>query len=523
MTAITAQALKHHLANNEQEIAFLDVRELGEFGLGHPFHAVNIPLSRLEACIGRLVPRHGVPIVVTDERDEGRARYAVRRLQSLGYCKLSFLSGGVKAWQAAGYGVFSGVNVVSKTFGELVHKCFSTPPINASTLADWKEQGKSFFVIDGRPIDEYHKMNIPGGICCPNGELAKRLSSILDGDTTSPVVINCAGRTRSIIGAQTLKWLDIDNPVFALENGTQGWRLAGFELEHGSTRHYPRVVRSSASSGAAARQLAMKHGAQSIDTRTAQSWLDDDQRTTYIFDVRSAEEYQHATLNGAVHAPGGQLIQATDQWVGVRGARLLLIDDDECRAPLTATWLTLMGFETAWLCGGTKQWSGLVSCVERTMLSFALTAPPASNLEMAMDPNTLLLDFRPGMKFRKVHLPGSRWVNRSILKCQLSEFDRNQLVVLVGDADGAACLEPDLVMLGFKRVAWLRDDFDTWEKNGVELESTPNYPGDSCCIDYLFFVHDRHDGNFEASRRYLAWETGLLAQLDAQERNVFNI
>jgi hypothetical protein len=36
-------------------------------------------------------------------------------------------------------------------------------------------------------------------------------------------------------------------------------------------------------------------------------------------------------------------------------------------------------------------------------------------------------------------------------------------------------------------------------------------------------VHDRHDGNKEAARRYLAWETGLVAQLDAKEISAFRL
>jgi hypothetical protein len=49
---------------------------------------------------------------------------------------------------------------------------------------------------------------------------------------------------------------------------------------------------------------------------------------------------------------------------------------------------------------------------------------------------------------------------------------------------------------------------------------TPDQPDEAACIDHLFFVHDRQDGNPEAARRYLEWELGLLAQLDPQERGV---
>ena len=40
-------------------------------------------------------------------------------------------------------------------------------------------------------------------------------------------------------------------------------------------------------------------------------------------------------------------------------------------------------------------------------------------------------------------------------------------------------------------------------------------------IDYLFFVHNRHDGCLEAARKYLEWETGLIEQMDEQEVGMF--
>ena len=63
-------------------------------------------------------------------------------------------------------------------------------------------------------------------------------------DTGTTVVVNCAGRTRSIIGAQSLINAGIPNRVIALENGTMGWSLAGLELERGreSSAPAPSVV-----------------------------------------------------------------------------------------------------------------------------------------------------------------------------------------------------------------------------------------------------------------------------------------
>ena len=78
----------------------------------------------------------------------------------------------------------------------------------------------------------------------------------------------------------------------------------------------------------------------------------------------------------------------------------------------------------------------------------------------------------------------------------------------------------DFLELGFTNVFWFEGSPEIWSRAGFEIEQTPGCPIDQECIDFLFFVHDRHDGNMDAARRYLEWETGLLAQLDDQERGV---
>ena len=275
--SITPQELKRLLASDGQEVAFLDIREFGEYGTGHPFQSVNVPFSRLEAQIGELVPRISTLLVVMDSADEGRARRAAQCLADLDYNNVAWLEGGAARWQNAGYSLFAGVNVVSKTFGELVHKKFEPEEIGAAQLAEWQRQDRPVYIIDGRPVAEYNKMNIPASMCCPNGELAKRITTILDGDTETPVVINCAGRTRSIIGAQTLRWLGVQNPVYALENGTLGWRLAGLSLEHGSKRYYPRDAKADAVIGAAGSRRCLaarwKGFVEKPEQREESTWL----------------------------------------------------------------------------------------------------------------------------------------------------------------------------------------------------------------------------------------------------------
>src|ERR1700730_9138836 len=215
------------------EIAFLDVREEGQHGAGHPLLAVNVPYSRLELMVGQLVPRLSCPVVLVDDGD-GVADKAARRLAGLGYTAVHVLEGGVSRWSAAGYPLFPSTNVPSKAFAEIVEHDFGTPAISAAELDRRRHAGENIVVLDSRPLDEYARFHVPGAITCPGAELVLRFADLVR-DPEATVVVSCAGRTRGTIGAQSLRTAGPPTPVMSLECGTQAWRLAGLELEHGPT------------------------------------------------------------------------------------------------------------------------------------------------------------------------------------------------------------------------------------------------------------------------------------------------
>jgi rhodanese-related sulfurtransferase len=216
------------------EIAFFDVREAGQFGEGHPFFAIPLPYSVFESRLSDLAPNRGVRMVLMDGGD-GVAGLAAKRAVACGYGDVSVMKGGAPAWAKAGYTLYEGVNLPSKTFGEILEIERHTPRKSAEEVAAMSRDGTDHVIVDGRPYAEYEKFNIPGGICCPNGELALRIGEIAP-DPNTTIVVNCAGRTRSILGAQTLIDFGVPNPVYALENGTQGWFLAGMQPEKGADR-----------------------------------------------------------------------------------------------------------------------------------------------------------------------------------------------------------------------------------------------------------------------------------------------
>ncbi|MBS1154555.1 MAG: pspE [Proteobacteria bacterium] len=501
------------------EIALLDIREHGEYGEAHLFFAVPLPYSRLEVDIERLVPRKNVRLVVYGSGN-ALALKAAARLAGLGYTQVSVLDGGVAAWEESGYVLFAGVNVPSKAFGELAEHAYATPRISAEELARWQARGDAPVVLDGRPLDEFAKMNIPGGICCPNGELAYRWRELVPDDNTL-IVINCAGRTRSIIGAQTLINLGVKNPVYALENGTQGWMLADLALEHGSERRYPSHIQAESLVAAreAAKILADRFAVPSITAQNLQTWLQETDRTTYLLDIRTPEEFAASSLQGAQSAPGGQLIQSTDQYVGVRGARLVLFDSDGVRAPVVASWLHQMGWDAHVLADGLQSGFPLRSAENEGQKPAAalplITAAALAEKQHAQ--SVRVVDLRSSAAFRESHIPGAIWSIRSKLADLLAGETRP--VVLVADSPAIAALAASEFP---GHVVWLLEDgFSAWQGLGLPVESSPDLPADSDRIDYLFFTHDRHEGNKAAARQYLAWEVGLLDQLNEQERSVF--
>ncbi|MHA1164137.1 MAG: rhodanese-like domain-containing protein [Alphaproteobacteria bacterium] len=519
---IDAPTLKTWLSE-DQEIALLDVRELGQYGLSHPFFAIPLAYSGFELRLGALVPNQSTRIAVYDD-GTGVAEKAAARAEAMGYGNVHVLEGGTPAWEKAGYTLFSGVNVPSKTFGELVEHELGTPRIPAEELKAMQDASEDFVLVDGRPFAEYTRFNIPGGICCPNGELSLRIKQLAP-DPKTKIVVNCAGRTRSIIGAQTLIDLGVPNEVVALENGTQGWLISGLELEYGASRLYPDLPGDAEMSvpRERARKVAEARGVQYVDAGQLKSWLGEQDRTTYVFDVRTQEEFNADGAPGSVHAPGGQLVQATDQWVGVRNVRIVVADDDGVRAGMVASWLRQLGHEAYVFESGVAGLAGmgLPKLASGPELAALKSISAADAKALADNGSAQLIDIRGSMTYREGHINGALW---SIRPRITAAVQGNLPVLLVADDPGIAALAAsELREAGVDVSGHLSGDVTDWKAAGFEIIETPNEPADDDCIDYLFLTPERNQGNLDDARAYLAWEVGLIDQLDEQERGVFAI
>ena len=505
------------------EIALLDVREHGEYGEAHLFYVVSTPYSKLEAEAARMVKRKNVRIVLVDEDGGSLAHQAAQKLHVQGYKSIHILDGGVQGWKKAGYELFAGVNLPSKTFGELAEHAFNTPRISALELNEKIKRGDDLIVLDGRPFTEFKKMSIPTAICCPNGELPLRIDELVSSDKTT-IVINCAGRTRSIIGAQTLINLGIKNKVIALENGTQGWYLADLQLDHGKTMRHaleidPATLKNKQQR---AQTLAKKHHVPTVDLERVSQWLKETDRTTFLCDVRTPEEFALGSLPGAQNTPGGQLVQATDQYVAVKGARLVVFDSEGVRAPAMASWLAMLGWEVAVLENALSETSQLKEVAE-SLPGIAIKKITTLDVKNAIGSDACILDLRPSMKYREAHIEQARWTTRARLEKVLDASVPAHVILLADDLIIARLFAMDLQNMGVEKIQLNMDAPSQWKSEGLNVVTTPEIPADKECIDYLFFVHDRHDGNKAAARQYLAWEMNLLAQIDDQERNSYKL
>ncbi|MEM7045493.1 MAG: rhodanese-like domain-containing protein, partial [Pseudomonadota bacterium] len=488
--------------HGDSEIAFLDLREAGPFSERHPLFAVPAPYSRLETIVGHLVPRPDMPIILIDGGD-GIAEAGAEILASMGYSDIAVIAGGASAWANAGYRLFQGVNVPSKTLGELAEARWHPKTIDAQTLKDWQKEGRKFTLLDCRPPDEYQKMTIPGAICLPNGESAHRLPAIAH---DSPLVVTCAGRTRSIIGSLGLARIAPDRDIYALENGTQGWALAGFDLDRGQEpQDLPEITADQAAeTRRRADTLLDDEGIPRINADDVRRLLDDATRSAFTFDLRSKEEAAADPLPAFPHVWSGQLVQTTDRWIGVWRSRLVLADDLGLRAALAAVWLSALGFEVH-VTQVDDRLRAIPAPPRPTAPPFAITKIGAGDaLRETSKGRARLLDLRPSWEYASGHVATSIWAIRP----KLAAWPGTDRLLLVGDKGSDAELGArELHRLGEKDLAIVEGGIQALRQAGALIEVAEPRPLGQA-IDVISFAHGRHEGDLDASRRYLSWEQG---------------
>jgi len=347
----------------------------------------------------------------------------------------------------------------------------------------------------------------------PGAELVLRIHDIAPKPETL-VVVNCAGRTRSIIGAQSLINAGVPNKVVALRNGTMGWNLAGFTPDSGKDNRAPDVSHGGlAWAKAAAEGVAGKLAIRSIDQSALARLRADESRTLYLFDVRDPAEYAAGHVAGALSAPGGQLVQATDQYAGTLGARIVCVDDKEARAVMTASWLRQMGWREVSVLVASGDEAGFPAgpVLGEAPKDAAIAAVALNDLLLRTD--VTVIDVSLSRRYQEAHIRGAWFAIRARLAQALGKIKPGGMVVLTSE-DGvlAGLAAADARALMMAPVRYLAGGNAAWHAAGFPLTRDDPRMADEP-VDAWLKPYERPDGVKQAMADYLAWETDLLPRI----------
>jgi rhodanese-related sulfurtransferase len=293
-----------------------------------------------------------------------------------------------------------------------------------------------------------------------------------------------------------------------------GWSLAGLSCEAGKNRRAPRVSDNKLRwAKSAARRVAQACGAKSIDRAKLEALRRDDARTLYVFDVRDPAEYEAGHLAGAISAPGGQLVQATDQYVGTLGARLVLTDDLEVRAAMTGSWLRQMGFAEVYVlaeAGDETGWPAIPRLENETRRNTAIEAKALAGL-LSRDAASVI-DLSLSRNYLAGHIPGAWFAIRTRLQRALKGIPIADTLVLTSE-DGvlAELAVAEAERLSARPVRFLKGGNAAWQAAGQPFSMTANMADEP--VDQWRKPYERSGDTKAAMADYLAWEVDLLPRI----------
>ena len=484
MTTHTTTHELRALLVSQKEFALLDVRDAGSYNSAHIPGASLLPRHRIEYDLPSLVPFPGAPLIFCDDAGQ-QASLAAKTAERMGYTRVSVLEGGINRWTSLDFPTEWGTNVPSKDFGERMVVEYGVPEIDSIELKRRIDSGEKLVIMDTRTPEEYRNFSIPGGRSVPNGELALHVTDILEEhgqDTT--VILNCAGRTRSIIGARALQRMGVPN-VFGLKNGTAGWVLAGLELETGADRLSLPTVSEEGEARAAtyAGQAAMEDGVKFMDVHELkQAMSRANSETVYLVDVRREEEYRAGHIPGFRWFPGGQAVQRADDVAPVRNATIIFTCDGRVRSTLVASWFRQMGFPNVyalqngvplWAAQGGKLQKGMPASLpfglEDAKVKTKLVAPQQADATLYAA--TIFVDISP--EFADGHIPGARWTPRGWLEVTISDVAPDKdapILVTCANSIDSLLASATLSEMDYSDVTVLEGGMNAWRSEGLEVE-----------------------------------------------------
>jgi rhodanese-related sulfurtransferase len=269
----------------------------------------------------------------------------------------------------------------------------------------------------------------------------------------------------------------------------------------------------------AARRVADRFGVGKIEWSTLTEWQTETaERTLYVFDVRSPEEFEAGHLAGARNAPGGQLVQATDEYAVVRNARMVLVDDTEVRAIMTASWLIQMGWSDVFVLAGGIGQGHLIQGPQRSFFpAFTQTDTlSAAELKSSLDAREPLaiVDLATSREFKQAHIPDAWWAIRSRLSSDLSRLPKTDRLILTSpDGMYAHLAAGELKNSGTQgSINVLEGGTSGWLEAGLPAEAGIKQAL-SPINDLWYKPYERPDAPEQAMQEYLDWEVALVEQV----------
>lgn len=467
------------LLRSESLYACLDVRERGEFALRQIEGVTPLPRGTIEYRVESMVPSQLVPIVVCCD-DGRRSELAAVTLSGMGYAKLSVLDGGLGAWRVAGLPTISGWGLRGKEYAEHVAADRGVPQMSADELIGRRRRDDRVVVLDVRTDEEYRRGHVPDAYHIPGGQLLLELPALPESRDRT-IVVSCAGRTRGILGAHTLRMAGVAN-VYALENGAMGWRLAGYELESGSGRGHPRPAKAPPDwAEEATTRLAQQAQIRSMTVDNLEA-LRAGGEAFYAVDIRLPEEFLSGHVPGSISIPGGQFALQHENYLAVRRAPIVLIADDPIRPVWAAVLCQDLGFPNVCVLeGGIGAWAAAgyaLDCSREPTQIFGLDearrqAAPLGAGQLAellgQDAAMRVVDVRGSGEFGTGHIPRARWLARGKLELGIGAVapERSTPVVTVCDNGIRSTLAAaTLRALGYPDARYLEGGIAAWRAEG---------------------------------------------------------
>lgn len=508
-TTINAQELKA-IMTSDALFAVLDVRDWGEFTLEQIFDTNPLPRGHLEKYISVLAPTTDVHVVLLCDTGQRSAR-AAATLESLGYTNVSVLEEGLQSWKTAGYETIHGWSLRGKAYGERLQVEEEIADLTADELHTRLARGEKLYILDTRTEPEFLNAHLPGAYSTPGGQLALAVNDIVQ-DPSVPIVTNCAGRTRSLLGAHVLRRMGFPQ-VYALKGGTGAWRIAGYgnELQSGAGASVPSI---SAAAQTACTRFAERIAAEDkltfIAPRELKGWQEKGQ-LHYLLDARQLDEYRAGHIPGSHFCPGTQTALLVESLVGVRNAAIVTTCDQRARGILAASLLQDMGYPHVYvLDGGTTAWTaqgfplktgepqdmdyGQPAWLARLLLGLpagaqprplpvpglaearaqtSVLTPASLQTKLAAGERCTLLDLRSAGDFATAHIPGARWLSRGRLDLQIAQevpHKDTSVVLYCRQGNESTLSSLTLKQMGYTNVEVLQGGFAAWKQAGLPSE-----------------------------------------------------